>query len=106
MFNRVLWTLAALPLLTAADIKLEVSGLQISSVKVDRVQYRGKDALRVVDTAPEVMNDELRHAIVKGSRFEDGVIEVDLTGDTQPNTNPTYRGFTGIAFRVADDAKK
>lgn len=41
-------------------------------------------------------------AIVKGSDFRDGTIEVDLVGMPRKDAPPDTRGFIGIAFRVQD----
>ena len=41
-------------------------------------------------------------AIVRGTSFQDGAIEVVLSGDTAPYALPQMRGFVGIAFRVSD----
>jgi hypothetical protein len=40
--------------------------------------------------------------IVRGTSCRDGVIEVDLSGDTAPDAPPQLRGFVGIAFHVTD----
>src|SRR5207237_8441171 len=35
--------------------------------------------------------------------FQDGAIEVNLSGDTAPNAPLNLRGFVGIAFRITPD---
>jgi len=85
------------------EIRLNsVENLELRDVKADLVTYRGRQAVRITDIAPPDTGDEDRLAIVKGTSFKDGTIEVELTGDTAANAPPLARGFVGIAFRVAD----
>ncbi|HET9407518.1 MAG TPA: hypothetical protein VFO39_09795 [Candidatus Sulfotelmatobacter sp.] len=58
--------------------------------------------MRVTDDAPHA-DDASRFAVVPGTSFQDGTIEVDLTGDTAPDAPANLRGFVGIAFRVTAD---
>lgn len=87
----------------AADVPLDASKLQTRNVKAEALSFKGKNAVRVSDTAPNAAPDGARFAIVPETDFQDGVIEVDLTGDTAPGADPFFRGFTGIAFRVAPE---
>ena len=59
--------------------------------------------MRVSDAGPQDLDDAGRFAVVPGSSFQDGTIEVNLSGDTAPDAPPTARGFVGIAFRVTTD---
>ena len=97
MLNRI----ACLFLALAAASAQTAPKLRLMNVKAEPVTYKGKACLRLTDIAPDNTPDGARLAAIEGSDFEDGAIEVDLTGDTLPNTNPTFRGFTGMAFRVA-----
>jgi hypothetical protein len=69
-------------------------------VKTEVIEYRGRKAVRL--TAQE--EDGL--ALVKGSEFHDGTIEVDIA--TKVTAPPGVRrpGFTGIAFRARPDASR
>ena len=42
-------------------------------------------------------------AILTGSDFQDGVIEVDIAGEPRKDAPEGSRGFVGIAFRVQPD---
>src|SRR5215510_2722287 len=75
------------------------------NVKIDSVTYKGRQALRVADAAPSVPDGE-RFVILKNSMFEDGVIEVDLTGEPGPGAGEGARGFVGLAFHVTTDGSK
>ena len=46
------------------------------------------------------MGDEKRLLILKKSAFSNGVIELDLAGDTLPSAEAGARGFVGVAFRT------
>jgi hypothetical protein len=93
--------------LLAIIIPLEpVSNLDLRYVKAETVVYKGKKAVRLSDAGADNLPEGSQLAVVKGTEFQDGVIEVDLAGDTLPGKGPQFRGFTGIAFRVSQDASK
>jgi hypothetical protein len=75
--------------------------LKLVNVKAESTTYKGRKALRVVDAAPEGTGDEGRLAVVPEIEFQDGVIEVELTGEPGPNAGEGARGFVGVAFRIA-----
>ena len=73
------------------------------NVSATRVQYRGRDAVRVVargdgPTTPNTPFETL--AIVRDTDFRDGTIEVDIAGVPNATADTSARGFVGIAFRV------
>src|SRR5205823_2543670 len=67
-------------------------------VSVTNTTYEGKAAVRL-DPLPNAGNGE-SYAIVKGTRFRNGTIEVDLAGKPAASAGAGARGFIGIAFRV------
>ena len=81
-------------------IPLDPANLKPTNVKLEQVTWKGRAAVRVSDADTKNQADGSRYAILPGSDFQDGVIEVDITGDTLPGMGPTFRGFTGIAFRL------
>jgi len=74
--------------------------LEPHRVKVDTVDYQGKHAIKVVEdgTPP---NGEA-YAVVKGSTFHDGTIEVEVAGRPASGAVEGARGFIGMAFRIKD----
>lgn len=91
----------------AQNVPLEpVTKLSLHNVKAEAVTYKGRKAVRVTDTAAPDLPDGARYAVVTGTEIHDGVIELDLTGDTLPGMGPTFRGFTGVAFRLVPDGSK
>src|SRR5215472_2941433 len=82
---------------------LGLDKLELHNVKAEPVSYLGRPAVRVTDAAPEGLGDAGRLAIVPGSSFQDGAIEVNLSGNTSPDAPEGARGFVGIAFRISAD---
>lgn len=82
---------------------LPLEKLELHNVKAEPVSYQGRSAVRITDAGNEGLDDAGRLAIVPGSSFQDGTIDVSLSGDTAPNAPEGARGFVGIAFRVTAD---
>ncbi len=77
--------------------------LERVNVTAEAVPYRGKAAVRLVE-APGVTGDAETLAVVPGTRFRDGAIEVEVSGAPRAGTEAGgARGFVGIAFRVQND---
>lgn len=87
-------------------IPLDDLKLQSSNVKTEWVTYKGRRALRVTDIAPASVGGIDRLIILSKTEFQDGVIEIELTGEPGPNAGEGARGFVGVAFRVVPDAAK
>jgi len=81
------------------------AGMKRIQVKAEPATFKGRKALRVADAAPGAA-DEGRLALLSGTAFRDGTIEVELAGEPGPAAMEGARGFTGIAFRVAADASR
>lgn len=80
--------------------------LKLLNVKAETVTHKGRKALRIDDAATADLGDEGRLAVIPNTDFQDGVIEVDLTGEPRPGAGEGARGFVGIAFRVAPDQSR
>jgi hypothetical protein len=64
--------------------------------------YRGRRAVKLVP-APEMLGkDADMLAILAGSRFKDGTIDVDVAGAPRAGAAADARGFIGLAFRTGD----
>jgi hypothetical protein len=81
----------------------DTSKLQLVGVKAEKVQYRGRAALKLTEAGPS--NDDAL-AVIQGLTMRDGAIEVELAGAPAATAGGGARGFVGIAFHVAPDAKK
>jgi hypothetical protein len=74
------------------------SDLELINLQAERVTYRGRPALRLLEQ--DMSSDQESIAILPGSNFKDGVIEIDVAGGPRPDAPAEMRGFVGIAFRV------
>jgi len=81
------------PLFAQTPDQLDARGVSIA-----KATYQGKSAVRL-DALPDAANGQ-SYAILKGSRFHNGTIEVELAGKPAANAGPAARGFIGIAFRM------
>lgn len=79
---------------------LALEKLELHNVKAEPVSYRDRAAVRISDAGAQELDDGGRFAVVPGSSFQDGTIEVKLSGDTYPDAPAGARGFVGIAFRM------
>jgi hypothetical protein len=82
------------------------SEMQPRNVKIEQVTYKGRKALRVTDAAPANAGEAVQLVILNKTEFQDGMIEIELTGEPGPNAGGGARGFVGVAFRVSVDAAK
>jgi hypothetical protein len=84
----------------------DLNEMQPRNVKMERVSYKGRDALRVADTGSANVVDGDRLVILGKTEFQDGVIEIELTGEPAAGAGEGARGFVGVAFRLSSDAAK
>lgn len=75
-----------------------LSGLELHNVEADLVTYRGRRAVRLVESAQAADGQAI--ALLAGTEFQDGVIEAAVAGDRRRDAPEEMRGFVGIAFRV------
>lgn len=97
--------LAMLALAHAADVPL--TSLKPNKVKSEPATYKGKTGVRVTD-AVQAQNEanEDRLVVLTGTKFTNGVIEADVSGEPAAGAGEGARGFVGIAFRIADDLSR
>jgi hypothetical protein len=112
----------SIPLLAALVLFMNVSGvtqvktirvpldnfneMQPRNVKTELVNYKGRKALRVTDDAAANVADGIQVVILTKTEFQDGIIEIELTGEPSATAEQGARGFVGVAFRVNLDATK
>jgi hypothetical protein len=70
-------------------------------VELTAVAYRGKQAIKVVEGAGAP--NGVAYALLKGTDFHNGTIEVELAGAPSATAFAAARGFIGLAFRVRAD---
>jgi hypothetical protein len=80
--------------------------LELQNVMANLTTCRGLLSVRITDSGKPDLDDASRFALVRGASFQDGNIEITLSGDTAPDARPELRGFVGIAFRVSADESR
>jgi hypothetical protein len=101
----VLFVLASRPDVVAQTVErafalASPADLEAHGVKVEAVSYRGRAAVRLTELPG---NQRRALALLKGTSFKDGTIEVELAGLPAAGAAEAARGFVGIAFRVNGD---
>ena len=79
-------------------------GLTLIETAARAVSYKGRPAVRIVE-APEA-GDRDALAMINGTDFSNGTIEVMVAGTLAPTADTSDRGFVGIAFRSARDGSR
>jgi len=79
-------------------------GLSLFAVKAEAVTYQGRKAVRLVEAPGAV--DGPTVALIPGTDFGDGVVEIDLAGMNTPGAPEGSRGFVGVVFRSSADASR
>jgi hypothetical protein len=83
--------------MTAWAQAIPIGNLEIQGLDAAVVTFQGKEATRLADREGGGM------ALLKGSDFKNGAIEVELAGRPSAGSFAGARGFVGIAFRWAWD---
>lgn len=101
----IVWALGLLASAEGQHVKvvaysLQPAALETINTEAKAVKYKGRNALQLVPPAGKEKSDEGMLAILNGTTFKDGTIEVDLAGAPRADATPDMRGFIGIAFRV------
>lgn len=90
---------------SATAFKLDsLNGLEVVNIKANVAEYRGRRAVHLYRGEDQPRETNARSpesiAILTGTDFKDGTIQVDLAGLPAAGGPPNARGFIGIAFRV------
>ncbi len=91
----------------AADVQkfplIDAAGLAGHNVKFETVTYQGRKAVRMTTVT---QGDDAGFALLPGTDFEDGTIEVDIAVKVTRPPGARMPGFTGIAFRAKPDGSE
>lgn len=90
------------PAILACAQPLEVARLDVIDGEASEANYKGRAAVRIVENA----KTSGALAIVKGSAFSDGVLELSAAGAPGKGAAAAARGFIGLAFRVQGRGEK
>jgi hypothetical protein len=84
-----------------AGSSIDPAGLEAHNVKVEAAEFLGRKAIRLTTVPPD--KDGAGFALVRGSDFQDGAIDVDLAVKITVPPGVRMPGFTGLAFRMKPD---
>lgn len=104
---------STIPLDSLAGLDVQVfreNGLDPTRVTSDIGTYRGRHALHLINDDSVIGKGNPSGgqslAIVRGSDFKDGTIELDVVGWPRSGARPDTRGFVGLAFRVKEHGSR
>jgi len=75
-------------------------GLDLVTAQAEVATWQGRRAIHLSPLQGQSKDDHPIMAVLEGTEFRDGVIELDVSGAPRADADPTSRGFVGIAFRV------
>jgi hypothetical protein len=73
---------------------------EVRNARSELVTYRGVRAVRLVPAPETVGKDEDMLALLDGTDFKDGTIEIEVAGAPRPGAPSDSRGFIGLSFRT------
>ena len=84
-----------------SDLLAALDGLELLNVKAEMVDYKGHKALRLSKSDAFKSGERGETvAILKGSNFKNGTIELEIAGLPAPEAGAQARGFVGVVFRM------
>lgn len=82
---------------------LKIDQLTPFNTLIEEVVFEGRQTVKVQEPIELLKTNEDNLAILSGIDFHNGEIEIWLAGTRNAEAAESARGFTGIAFRIADD---
>jgi len=74
--------------------------LDLVTAQAEVVTWHNRRAIHLSPLPGQSKDDHAIMAVLKGTEFHDGVIELDVSGAPRADADPTSRGFVGLGFRV------
>jgi hypothetical protein len=98
---RYSWLLLAALVARAQEAPLlDVARLDLKNTRAEVSRYRGSAAIKLEIHAQDIGDG---YAVIKGSRFHNGTINLDVAGAPAKRAQEGARGFIGINFRMQAD---
>lgn len=92
---------AASPVSKSTVPKLDTTkGLDLVTARAEMATWHDRRAIHLSPLAGQSKDDHAIMAVLTGTEFHNGVIELDVSGAPRADADPTSRGFVGLAFRV------
>jgi hypothetical protein len=79
-----------------------MKGLDVVNSKAEIITYRGRKALHLAPAQDHETDKHSMIALVGGTDFKDGTIEVEVAGLPIVAVDPTARGFVGVVFHAQE----
>ena len=79
-----------------------LKNLEIVNTRAEISDYGGRKALHLAPPQNRDTDRESMIALVAGTDFRDGTIELDVAGLPIASIDPTARGFVGVEFRAQE----
>ncbi|MBS2022203.1 MAG: hypothetical protein JST92_07315, partial [Deltaproteobacteria bacterium] len=86
--------------LAAATLLSAPEKLEVINGTVEKSMHDDRPAVKLTIAKGKEDSDEDMMAILPGTDFTDGTLEVDVNGAPRAGTGPSSKGFIGLAFRV------
>jgi len=86
-----------------------IEGLEVINTKASAAKYLGKNAVRLLDLPGQAKDDVAGGntiAVIAGTDFSEGTIDVDVAGAPREGATEGARGFIGIAFHVQEQRNR
>jgi len=77
-------------------------GLDLVTAQAEVATWHNRRAIHLSPLPGQSKDDHAIMAVLTGTKFHDGVIELDVSGAPRADADPTSRGFVGLAFRVQE----
>lgn len=90
----------------AEELLGDPNRLELVNVTATRVQYRGRDAIRLVPKLESAAGTVYHTIAIVDRDLRDGTIEADIAGVPSASADTSARGFVGIAFHVDSSASR
>ena len=102
----MIFAVSAAALAATKTINLnQIPGTKQVNVITESVTFKGRKALKVMEP-PANRADREDKLVILPVEFHDGTIELEVSGGVAKDAIAGARGFVGVAFRAAPDAKK
>ena len=99
--SRHLWLSLVVLTVRAQEVPLlDVSRLELKNTRAEISRYHGSAAIKLEINAQQNGDG---YAVIKGSRFHNGAIDLDVAGAPAKGAQEGARGFIGIHFRIQAD---
>ena len=117
-FSTLSLVLAAVVMTLAGDVRAQqplsvpsfrldsLEGLEPVNARAEIISYEGRRALHLAPLPDPNNPDESLIALISGTNFKDGTIELEVAGSPRAGATPDSRGFIGVMFRVQDHGKR